>query len=135
MYTSGKLFRELSCFVMPWGGGLVCFTSWLAKEGKYMFKKNENGQKINYIAAVVTGLAAFALSLLWYSPLLFGNIWMALRNAPVHPLPGWTFIFAPLREIITAFLLTHLIVRWELTIGKTLSALDSFYGFPFISCN
>src|SRR5258708_18079918 len=76
-----------------------------------MLKSNENGQPINYVGWVVTGLAAFALSLLWYSPLLFGNIWMALRNAPVHPLPGWTFLFAPLRAIITALLLTHLIVR------------------------
>jgi hypothetical protein len=91
-------------------------------EDNIMFKTNENGQTVNYIAAVVTGLAAFALSLLWYSPLLFGNIWMALRNAPVHPLPGWTFLFAPLREIITALLLTHLIVRlgahnWENALG------------------
>jgi hypothetical protein len=102
-----------------------------------MFKTNENGQTTNYIAVVVTGLAAFALSLLWYSPLLFGNIWMALRNPPVHPLPGWTFLFAPLREIITAFLLTHLIVRLGviITLGRTHSALDSFYGFRFISCN
>jgi uncharacterized protein DUF1761 len=100
-----------------------------------MFKTNENGQTINYIAAVVTGLAAFALSLLWYSPLLFGNIWMALRNAAVHPLPGWTFLFAPLREIITAFLLTHLIVRlgvnnWEYALG-----LGFVLCFPFISYN
>jgi hypothetical protein len=97
-----------------------------------MFKTNENGQTVNYIAAVVTGLAAFALSLLWYSPLLFGNIWMALRNAPVHPLPGWTFLFAPLREIITAFLLTHLIVRlgvnnWENALGLGFVLWFSFY--------
>src|SRR3982074_741425 len=96
-----------------------------------MFKTNENGQ-INYIAAVVTGLAAFALSLLWYSPLLFGNIWMALRNAPVHPLPAWTVLFAPLREVITAFLLTNLIVRlgvnnWENALGLGFVPWFSFY--------
>src|SRR5258708_20506767 len=97
-----------------------------------MFKTNENGQPINYIASVVTGLAAFALSLLWYSPLLFGNIWMALRNAPVHALPGWTFLFAPLREIITALLLTHLFVRlgvnnWEHALGLGFVLWFSFY--------
>ena len=97
-----------------------------------MFEKNEGGQKINYIAAVVTGLAAFALSLLWYSPFLFGNIWLALRNAPVHPLPGWTFLFAPLREIISAFLLTHLIVRlgvnnWKNALGLGFVLWFSFY--------
>src|SRR5229473_6105365 len=97
-----------------------------------MFDKNENSQKINYIAAVVTGLAAFVLSLLWYSPFLFGNIWLALRNAPVHPLPGWTFLLAPLREIISAFLLTHLIVRlgvnnWKNALGLGFVLWFSFY--------
>ena len=57
---------------------------------------------------------------------------MALRNAPVHPLPGWTFLFAPLREIITAFLLTHLIVRlgvnnWENALGLGFVLWFSFY--------
>jgi hypothetical protein len=97
-----------------------------------MFEKNDEGQKINYIAAVVTGLAAFALSLLWYSPFLFGNIWLALRNAPVHPLPGWTFLFAPLREIISAFLHTNLIVRlgvnnWKNALGLGFVLWFSFY--------
>ena len=97
-----------------------------------MFEKNEDGQKINYIAAVVTGVAAFVLSLLWYSPFLFGNIWLALRNAPVHPLPGWTFLLAPLREIISAFLLTHLIVRlgvnnWKNALGLGFVLWFSFY--------
>jgi hypothetical protein len=97
-----------------------------------MFEKNDEGQKINYIAAVVTGLAAFALSLPWYSPFLFGNIWLALRNAPVHPLPGWTFLFAPLREIISAFLLTNLIVRlgvnnWKNALGLGFVLWFSFY--------
>ena len=97
-----------------------------------MFEKTEHGQKINYMAAVVTGLAAFALSLLWYSPFLFGNIWLALRNAPVRPLPGWTFLFAPLREIISAFLLTHLIVRlgvnnWKNALGLGVVLWFSFY--------
>jgi uncharacterized protein DUF1761 len=97
-----------------------------------MFEKNEDVQKINYIAAVVTGLAAFALSLLWYSPFLFGDIWLALRNAPVHPLPGWTFLFASLREIISAFLLTHLIVRlgvnnWKNALGLGFVLWFSFY--------
>jgi hypothetical protein len=97
-----------------------------------MFEKNEDGQKLNYIAAVVTGLAAFALSLLWYSPFLFGNTWLALRNAPVHPLPGWTFLLAPLREIISALLLTHLIVRlgvnnWKNALGLGFVLWFSFY--------
>jgi hypothetical protein len=96
-----------------------------------MFEKNEDGQKLNYIAAVVTGLAAFVLSLLWYSPFLFGNIWLALREAPVHPLPGWTFLLAPLREIISAFLLTHLIVRLGVNNWKNALSLGFVLWFSF----
>jgi Protein of unknown function (DUF1761) len=70
--------------------------------------------KVNYIAAVATGFAAFGLSLLWYSPLVFGNIWTSLRSAPLHPLPGWTLVFAPLREIVTALFLAHLFVPLRL---------------------
>jgi hypothetical protein len=77
----------------------------------YELYMGENGQTINYIAAVVTGLAAFALSLLWYSPLLFGNIWMALRNAPVPPLPGWTFLFARMDGTRTALFNGYEVLR------------------------
>ena len=93
---------------------------------------NINDTKINYTAVVLTGLMAFALSLLWYSPLLFGNIWRALRDVPATPLPDWTFAFAPLREIITAFLLAYLIVRlrimnWKSALGLGLGLWFAFY--------
>jgi hypothetical protein len=75
---------------------------------------------------------AFALSLLWYSPLFFGTIWMALRDAPINPLPRWTFVFAPLREIVTAFLLAHLIVglrimNWKGALGLGFELWFAFY--------
>jgi hypothetical protein len=46
--------------------------------------------------------------------------------------PGWTFLFAPLREIITAVLLTHLIVRlrvnnWQNALGLGFVLWFSFY--------
>ncbi len=88
--------------------------------------------RISYIPAVVIGIAAFALSTVWYSPLLFGSIWKALRTAPLHPLPRWTFLFAPLREILTAFLLTNLIPRlgidrWRKALGLGFVLWFSFY--------
>ena len=91
-----------------------------------------NNRMVSYVAVIATGLIAFALSMLWYSPLLFGNIWMAFRDRPDHPLPGWTFAFAPLREIITAILLAHLIVRlevnkWREALGLGLALWFAFY--------
>jgi hypothetical protein len=54
-----------------------------------MFKTNEQGQTTNYIAAVVTGLAAFALSLLWYSPLLFGSWGLGRVSRPQQERDLW----------------------------------------------
>jgi hypothetical protein len=90
-----------------------------------------SSKKAQYVAAVVTGLMAFALSLLWYSPLLFGKVWQALRDAPVNPLPGWTFAFAPLREIITAFMLAYLIVRLRIVSWKSACGLGLGLWFAF----
>jgi hypothetical protein len=35
-----------------------------------------SGMHMNYLAIIVAVLATFALGALWYSPLLFGNMWV-----------------------------------------------------------
>lgn len=35
---------------------------------------------INYLAVLVAAIASMALGALWYSPLLFGNLWMRLMK-------------------------------------------------------
>ena len=35
---------------------------------------------INYIAVLVSAVIGMAIGALWYSPLLFGKIWMKLRD-------------------------------------------------------
>jgi len=72
---------------------------------------NNNDAKVSYLAVIVTGLVAFCLSLVWYSPLLFGNIWARYRSASTAGAPMWKFFVAPLRELITAAVVTFLIVR------------------------
>jgi hypothetical protein len=66
---------------------------------------------IGFAAIIVSALAAFSLSLAWYSPLMFGDIWMRYRDASLAASPLWKFFLAPLREIITASVLAFLIVR------------------------
>ena len=66
--------------------------------------------KLNYwIIVLVTGVAAFFLSIIWYSPLMFGKIWEQYRHAPNPAIPQWTMAFAPLREIIASHVLATLI--------------------------
>jgi hypothetical protein len=79
--------------------------------------------KINYWAVVATGLTAFFLSIIWYSPVLFGEIWERYRHAPNPDIPTWTMVFAPLRELLAAVVLGKLIVRLNLTDWKNTAQL------------
>ena len=57
---------------------------------------------INYLAVLVAALSTFLLGGLWYSPLLFGKIWMRenkFTDAEVQTFSkarmfGWSFVFA-----------------------------------------
>ena len=80
---------------------------------------NKKSLTINYLAVIATGLIAFVLSLMWYSPILFGTIWMKYRNASAHTSPAWTMMFAPLRELIVSYVLALLITRLILTNWKS----------------
>ena len=35
---------------------------------------------VNYVAVLAAAIASFVVGFLWYSPLLFGNVWMKLRG-------------------------------------------------------
>lgn len=70
--------------------------------------------RISPLAVVLTSLVAFALSLLWYSPLLFGHIWLTLSHANPGAMPLWKNLIAPLRELSVACVLAWLIVRLDI---------------------
>lgn len=92
---------------------------------------NADIRKINYLAVIVTGLVAFAFSLLWYSPLLFGDIWMESRGAAVASTPAWKMLIAPLRELIVAFVLAHLIARLGISGWRSAAALGFWLWLAF----
>jgi len=79
--------------------------------------------KLNYWIVVITGVAAFFLSIIWYSPLFFGKIWEQYRNLPNPNIPQWTMAFAPLRELIASFVLAKLIIRLNITNWKETAKL------------
>lgn len=93
---------------------------------------NQNNSPIDYRAVFVTGLVAFSLSLAWYSPWLFGGIWLQFQDATVASSPMWKFFTAPLREIVTAAVLSFVIVRlkpphWRSAFGLGLLLWVGFY--------
>jgi len=69
----------------------------------------------DFLAIITAAVAAFIISGLWYSPLLFGRQWLALRgiNAEAFAdkkMPAGTMITEFARTLIIAFVLTHFIV-------------------------
>jgi len=79
-------------------------------------------QTISPAAIGIVGLTAFGLSLFYYSPLIFGPIWMTYRNTTAGT-PMWTMIFAPLRELIAAYVLGFLIYRLDISDWKRATLL------------
>lgn len=72
---------------------------------------NKHVLKINFFTILITGLAAFILSIIWYSPLLFGSVWAHSEGGSLASTPIWKFFTAPLREIFSAFVFSFIIVR------------------------
>jgi hypothetical protein len=101
----------------------------------FLFEKestmNKTTVNMNYRVIIFTGIAAFALSIVWYSPLLFGNIWEQYRQMPNPGIPKWTMVFAPLREFIVALVLAKLIVNLHLTHWKNTIKLILLLWFAF----
>jgi hypothetical protein len=69
--------------------------------------------KINYFAVLAAALSTFVLGGLWYSPLLFGKVWMRLNNFSEEDLAtfskarmfGWSFVFALVMSLNLAMFL------------------------------
>ncbi len=80
---------------------------------------NISTRKINYVSVIVTGFVAFFLSGIWYSPMVFGSIWMKYRAGGPPEFPEWTMAFAPLRELIASYVIALLITRLSITTWKS----------------
>lgn len=84
---------------------------------------------INYLAVIAAALSTFLLGGLWYSPLLFGKIWMRTNNFTEADLAtfskarmfGWSFLFAIVMALNLAMFLAG--PNTNLTWGMTAGAL------------
>lgn len=87
-----------------------------------------------FIVAVV---AAALISGMWYSPMLFGKQWVALRSEALHVAPDphiatWKTIVEIVREFVVAYVITRLVIQLKVT--RLSSALSLGFwiwmGFP-----
>ena len=79
-----------------------------------MSAKDMDLQRINYLAVIAAAAAAIAIGALWYSPAVFGGIWLKLSGASPETVAAgaakayaWAFAVA----LVTAFLLA-LVIDW-----------------------
>src|SRR5712692_2500809 len=83
--------------------------------------------KTNYVALVVAAVAALLVGALWYSPLLFGRAYLALRGmnpdamAGMRP-PAGELLAEFIRYLVIGFVLAHFVQR--LGVGDWKGALQ-----------
>lgn len=68
--------------------------------------------EVNYLAVLVATLSTMVLGFLWYSPVLFGNAWVKLRNMKMEEMKGGgpiTYILTALTALGGAFILALLL--------------------------
>lgn len=83
--------------------------------------------KINYLAVLVAALSTFILGGLWYSPMLFGKVWMRANNFTEADLQtfskarmfGWSFVFSIVMALNLAMFLAgdNTTATWGMTAG------------------
>ena len=91
---------------------------------------------VNLLAVLVASVAAFVVGGMWYSPLLFGKVYMEVRGldpramAEVRP-PVAELVGEFARNLVIAFVLAHFVVRLEVDnwSGAVQLALWVWVGF------
>lgn len=71
---------------------------------------------VNYLAVLVSAVAAYILGALWYSPVLFGNLWMKLSNMSKKDLDkskqkgmAKSYILNFVGNLVIAYVLAHIV--------------------------
>jgi hypothetical protein len=90
-----------------------------------------NPARMNYAAILTAAITAFAFSLVWYSPLLFADVWVGAKGAEATAMPAWKFLLAPVRELITAWLLAWLIGRLAIESWRSAASLGFVLWIAF----
>jgi len=91
---------------------------------------------VNLLAVLVAGVAAFVVGAMWYSPLLFGKMYMEVRGldpramAEVRP-PVAELVGEFARNLVIAFVLAHFVLRLQVDnwSGAVQLALWVWVGF------
>jgi len=70
-------------------------------------------EDVNLVAVLIAAVAAFVVGSLWYSPFLFGNVWMKLagvKKSKKAKLMWLRFLIYLVGMLVMAFVLAHFLV-------------------------
>lgn len=92
---------------------------------------------INYLAVLVAAIVSMILGALWYSPLLFGKIWIQLMNLNEKKLQemknkgmGKIYAIVFIKELVIAYILALFITKSIITIsGGIQIGILIWFGF------
>jgi len=100
-----------------------------------------NTIEVNYLAVLSAGLGAQLIGFIWYSPLLFGNIWVKLKGYTIKEFKeeqskmGKFFMITFIASLLTGIVLSHVItltvayLEQPLLITGLISAFQMWLAF------
>jgi len=87
-------------------------------------------QDVNLLPVLVAGVVAYAIGALWYSPVLFGNKWMALMGLKKESMPkegmGKSYAAGFVATLVMSYVLALFILATEMA-GWTGGAFVGFW--------
>jgi hypothetical protein len=93
------------------------------------------GRRPKPLAVLAAAVVWFLVGAVWYTPLLFGNLWMELRGldpAAIGQVPPWTIPVELIRCLVVVYVLAHLVVRLRVSDWRAALRLGFlvWLGFP-----
>ena len=97
---------------------------------------------INWLAVAVAGISAFVLGGVWYSPALFGKVWMKENNLTIEDVKkgnkgkifGWSFILSLIMAVNLAMFLNDPKINLEMgIIYGLLTGIWIFCGIAIVA--
>ena len=64
---------------------------------------------VNWLAVLVAGIVHFAIGMIWYSPIMFGKLWMELAGVKEMKASAKDMILSLLSSLVVAYVLAQLV--------------------------
>jgi len=93
---------------------------------------------VSYVAILVAAVVSFVIGMLWYSPLLFGKMWIRLSGIDKEKMEknmkkgmGKVMLFAFIANLVMAYVLSYFInvLRYSMAVDGAILGFMIWLGF------